>query len=152
MRRLLIVLGITAGLAGIAYAYFGDIPTTANIWNDPATNRTMFWGQHLSEAFEFSTGGANPPVEIDWADGNNQVITLGHTGTATITFINSAPGAKYSLEFIQDGSGSRVVDYAMSGVKWPGGVTPTQTTTAGKKDVLTFTYDGEYLGVARLNL
>lgn len=57
-------------------------------------------------------------------------------------------GQDFSILVVQDGTGSRTLAYA-SNYRWPGGTAPTLTTTAGRADLLTFTYDsvsGTYLG------
>lgn len=93
------------------------------------------------------TDGAT--IALDWNDGNVQQVTLG--GNRTFTFANPRKGARYIIIVKQDGTGSRTVTWPT--IKWAGGSTPTLTTTASKKDVITlvYDYDGDYLGSAVLN-
>jgi hypothetical protein len=67
-------------------------------------------------------------------------VTL--TGTPTFTFPAAAAGKSFSMELIQDASGSRTVTWPT--VKWAGGGTPpTLTATVAKRDVFTFAcFDG----------
>lgn len=69
------------------------------------------------------------------------------TGNGTLTLSGGATGGVYSLEVLQDATGGRTVSWG-SGIAWAGGVAPTATTTANRKDVYTFFFDGtNYLGV-----
>jgi hypothetical protein len=65
-------------------------------------------------------------------------VTL--TGNCTFTFPTPAAGKSFTLTLVQDGTGSRTATWPAS-VLWPGGTTPTLTTTAGKADVLSFMAD-----------
>jgi hypothetical protein len=80
---------------------------------------------------------------MDLASQNYFAYTL--TGNATLSFSNvpsSGVVIAVTVELIQDGTGSRTVTWPGS-VKWPGGVAPVLTTTAGKIDVVTLiTRDG----------
>jgi hypothetical protein len=62
-------------------------------------------------------------------------ITL--TANCTFTFPTAAVGRSFSLFLKQDGTGSRTVTWPGT-VKWPGGTTPTLTTTAAKTDEFVF--------------
>lgn len=85
-------------------------------------------------------------IDINWANGAHQYVTLG--GNRTFTFTGGVAGGKYILEIIQDGTGSRTVTWPAT-AKWPGGTAPTLTTTAAAKDFIGFIYDGSnYNGVA----
>lgn len=79
------------------------------------------------------------PVAIDFTPGDTAKITLG--GNTTIIFSGTLTGKYYTIMLTQDGTGSRTVTWP-GGVKWPGSVTPTLTTTAGRTDIVTFYYDG----------
>lgn len=73
------------------------------------------------------------------------------TGNTTYSFTNPpSSGVLYSFTLItqQDATGSRTITWPAS-AKWPGALTPPQTTTANAVDVWNFvTYDGgsTYLG------
>lgn len=67
------------------------------------------------------------------------VVTL--TGNVTMNvWSNMVPGAVYRMEFIQDGTGSRLLTLG-AGFKTAGGA-PTLTTGAGSIDRYDFFYDG----------
>lgn len=87
-------------------------------------------------------GSMGATETFDPTDGNV------HTGTldANCTFTLSAPvgsgAATLELYLTQDGTGSRIVTWPGS-VVWPGGVTPTLTTTADATDrIILETLDG----------
>jgi hypothetical protein len=82
------------------------------------------------------------------------------TGNATLSFATSTsdgfgpnegpqPGATYIIEVLQDGTGSRTIGWS-GAIRWPGGVTPTQTSTANRKDIYQLFYDGTNLLAMRL--
>jgi hypothetical protein len=53
----------------------------------------------------------------------------------------------YRLVMNQGVAGGHLVNLTIPGVKWDGGVVPTQAIGAGDKQVITFYYDGtDYLG------
>jgi hypothetical protein len=94
-----------------------------------------------------STVGSNPTIAVDWSVATVQEVLLGHTGTATITLSNAAPGGTYRLIIQQSNVGGNLVNCSIAGVKWVFGILPIQTLTLTKKDILTFLYDGtDYLG------
>lgn len=101
------------------------------------------------------------PASFSWDCGADQVLQVTLSANSTISFpTNAQRGATYILVVKQDATGSRTLSYTnQSGQqtngswKWPGGTTPTLTTTAGKRDILTFYFDGtDMLGTSVLNL
>lgn len=91
-------------------------------------------------------------ITIDLADSNDVNITL--TGNPTLAVKNFAVGQYLSLKLIQDGTGNRTVSW-WSGIKWPDGVAPTPSTSAGKIDrlIIQCTAVGVYEGyIAGQNL
>ncbi len=81
---------------------------------------------------------------VSFASANHIRHTM--TGNGTLTLSGGVAGGVYTVEVLQDGTGGRTV--AWSGAVWPNGATPVSTTTANRKDVFTFFYDGSnYLGV-----
>lgn len=106
-------------------------------------------GQYVS--VESSVTFSAPVSTVDWNTGNVQYLQL--AANTTLNFINPAPGSRYLLILRQTGAGSFTVGFPAS-VKWPGGTTPTLTTTTNKSDVITFIYDGntgQYYGGSSLN-
>lgn len=110
---------------------------------------TTLDGQYGSP--EYDAGNSGTALEIDWENGNTQLVTL--TGDCTFTFSNPASGGRYLIALKQDGSGSHTVTWPSS-VKWAAGTAPTLTTTAGHVDIVTFVYfaglgaSGNYLAAA----
>lgn len=84
------------------------------------------------------TDGAN--VAWDLAAAPVATLTLGGNRTLDNP-TNLRAGASYALLVAQDGTGIRTLAYGTA-YKWPDGVAPILTTTASKKDLLTFFCDG----------
>lgn len=84
-------------------------------------------------------------IDFDLSSGNVFTTTLG--GNRTLTVSNATADQFFVVRLVQDATGSRTVTW-FSTIKWPGGVTPTLTTTPTKTDVFGFhvtgagTYDG----------
>ena len=90
-------------------------------------------------------GGTGNVVTLDLASAGFFRVQL-TANVDEIWFKNQAEGQKVIIRFEQDGTGSRLVDfaefYATDGtavsVNFPGGTAPTLTTTASKADVIGF--------------
>jgi hypothetical protein len=80
-----------------------------------------------------------PTIAVDWSKGDAQAVTV--HGNRTFTFSNGLRGRKYLLIVKQDAIGSRTMTWPES-VHWPGVYAPTLTTTANKKDYISFFFDG----------
>lgn len=93
-----------------------------------------FVGQYYSPLV--NDGNSGTTKTIDWNAGNEHIVTL--TGNVTFTFSNPVDGGRYVL-LLATGAGSFAVTWPAT-VAWPGGVTPTITTTASKVDLCTFQY------------
>lgn len=95
---------------------------------------------------EYDNGNSGSTKTIDWANGQNQKVTL--TDDCTFTFSNPVVG-HLQLRLIQDGTGSRDVTLPTATVLGTG---PTYTDgAAGKTMILTFFYTGSaylYQGTA----
>ncbi|MBV6442769.1 MAG: hypothetical protein EPGJADBJ_04493 [Saprospiraceae bacterium] len=121
-----------------------DDPGSGNVVSIGA-NDWQFNAQFFSNKFALTDGAT---IAVNWNNGNTQSVTLG--GNRTFTFANPKSGAQYQIYIKQDGTGSRTVTWPT--IKWAGGSAPTLTTTAGKTDIITITYDGnDYFGSASLN-
>jgi hypothetical protein len=85
---------------------------------------------------------------LDFATGNHHRVTM--TGNGTLTLSSGSAGGVYTVEVLQDGTGSRTVAWGtgVGSVLWPSGASaPTVTATANRKDIFTFYFDGtNYLG------
>ncbi len=100
----------------------------------PAT-KLQVNGAIVSE--EASTTPSATP-SFDWSARNQYTMLLTANVTA-ITFTGGQPGAGDRLLLCQDGVGSRTVAGWDSKILWPGATAPTQTATANKCDLYTFT-------------
>jgi hypothetical protein len=67
----------------------------------------------------------------------NTIIRYTLNGNCTFTFPTTTAGTSFTLELVQDATGSRTVTWPAS-VRWPAGTAPTLTTTASRRDVFTF--------------
>lgn len=93
----------------------------------------------------FDDGSCGAADTVDWNSGMVHKSTL-TAATCTYTFSNPISGTWYTLEVIQDGSGSRLVTWPGT-VIWEGGSAPTLSTTPSQKDLCYFWYDGtSYIG------
>ena len=122
------------------------------------TDRSTGWlAQQFFGAQDYET---NLPATIGWNVAHKQVRFITLAANTTIDFpTNARRGATYILVVKQDATGSRTLGYNVqaaglgSGVwAWSGGTAPTLTTTAAKRDVLTFIFDGtDMIGTSVLN-
>lgn len=86
-------------------------------------------------------GNSGSAIEIDWADGPVQKLTL--TAACTVTFTGATAGGTYTLLLVQNGTGG----WAVTLTGWDfGDNTPTLNTTALSKTLVSALYDGaEYV-------
>lgn len=93
-------------------------------------------------------GGTTSTFDLTTA--NEHRITM-PAGNITIAVSNATNGQKFIISLIQDSVGSRTVTWFTT-IRWAGGVAPTLTTTANKRDTFGFictsgsTYDGFVIG------
>lgn len=85
------------------------------------------------------TANTSTAYTVTITAGTLQILTL--TGNATFTFPTPTAGLSFTLLLKQDATGSRTATWPAA-VKWPGGTTPTITSTASKMDKFVFTADG----------
>ncbi|MDC0297092.1 hypothetical protein OAK92_00820 [Crocinitomicaceae bacterium] len=105
----------------------------------------------LTKAYKSSveTNSDGATITFDLNESNLHEVTLG--GGRTLAISNETVGQRFIVKLIQDGTGSRTVTW-FSTIKWPGGLEPTLTETAGKADYFSFvvtgtdTYDGFVIG------
>ena len=100
--------------------------------------RTAHDGQYYSKFHNKGNSGAGT-VNIDWDEGNFQLLTL--TGSPTLTFSNMQAGGRYLLK-IKTGAGSFSVTWPT--ITWlrTGGAAPSVPAAASKTAVAAFSYDG----------
>lgn len=103
------------------------------------------WRDLSGQRKRYDTGSGNGSQTIDFNSSTSAHIARTFTlsgGNATLSFNNPPKaGTLITIILVQDGTGSRTVTWPAT-VKWSGGTAPTLTTTAGKRDVFTFVYDG----------
>jgi hypothetical protein len=82
-----------------------------------------------------------PVIIVDWSKSDTQAVTI--AGDRKLVFKNGEKGGKYMLILKQDATGSRKIVWPTS-IRWPGDnqIPPVLTTTANRKDFLTFFFDG----------
>lgn len=81
---------------------------------------------------------------ISWDTSLGQVATVTLGGARTMAAPTNLKVGTYILHVIQDGSGGRTLTWN-SVFKWPAGVAPTLTSTAGRRDLFSFVSDGTNL-------
>lgn len=84
------------------------------------------------------SANSSTAITLNLANGTFQNITL--TNNTTITMPTATAGKSFVLLLSQDATGSRSVNW--STVSWPSSVAPAITSTANKKDLLSFFSDG----------
>lgn len=95
----------------------------------------------------YDTGSGNGAQTIDFNSSSSANVTRIFTlsgGNATFTFSNPPPaGSLITIQVVQDGTGSRTATWPGS-VVWSAtnGGTPTLTTTASKRDIFVFIWNG----------
>jgi len=144
-------VGLTISASGATTNYglivtgrvgFGTAAPTEQL---EVTGNGKFTGQYYSAVFTLTDAAT---IALDWDNGNVQKVTL--AGNRTFTFADPKAGARYMIELIQDGTGSRTITWPT--IKWQDGSAPTLTTTAGKTDLIFITWDGtDYFGSSSLN-
>jgi hypothetical protein len=95
-----------------------------------------------------NVGAVSGAVTLDLSTGS--IFSLDLTGNITsLTFSNpGTTGQTIEVHFIQDATGSRTLAGVNGAIKFAGG-SLVLTTTASKRDVLTFTYTGQYVETSR---
>jgi hypothetical protein len=83
-------------------------------------------------------GNVGGSITIDCENGNTQYFTM--TGACAVSFANLKEGATYIIKVKQGGS-SNFLSWPVS-IKWPNGVSPTNSQTINAEDILTFVYIG----------
>lgn len=116
---------LSANLAN--YASLGQL--AANVATITSTkNQTLSYG---------------PTTNWDCSQGIMATVTL--TGATIMAAPTNIANGSLVLVIKQDAVGSRHVTSWNAIFKWPGGITPTLSTTANAKDLFSFVYDGTFL-------
>ncbi len=98
-----------------------------------SSNFSQFRGYYYS--MEVDLGSVATTATIDWTKGNVQYVTL--TADTTFTFIGGSGGLRHMLHV------AGAFTPTFSSVRWPGGITPVATASAGHKDIYTFVYSAK---------
>lgn len=127
---------ITVGTTALTFTQFNSASGALLL-----TGGTMTGTLGLKSVTETRTtnAAASGALTIDLSLGTIWSWTL--TGNVTgITISNPSSDTSFSLRIAQDGTGGRTVAWSFSGatIRWPGGIAPTQTSTANKADWYTF--------------
>ncbi|NDC23724.1 MAG: hypothetical protein EBZ49_06290, partial [Proteobacteria bacterium] len=85
----------------------------------------------------YSGGSKSANFQIDFANGPTQKFTL--QSNVTVTFANPVAGGIYTLQLVQDGTGSRQITWPQ--ITWANGSAP-HLSSAGKVDFIQMWYDG----------
>lgn len=124
-----------------------NIVESGNVYDDTTpANRVDFGGDWPSsgvrlEALEYARFAPTfaAAQTVNWASGAIAVITL----TANMTSlgpVNATGDQVYELHLVQDATGGRTLAGASAKFKWAGGVAPTLSTGAGRRDIFRFRY------------
>lgn len=131
------------GILGINYI------ENCSVWyQDPGSGKSATQVQKFSMR-PYNASGA---FTVDVRQFNGAIINLLANSTLSFTEDTLAAGIRmpmvFDLQVIQDATGSRLLTWPAS-IHWVGGVTPTLTTTANKRDIFSFRYEpisGFYYG------
>lgn len=123
------------------------IGTGATITTPTITKPVMNATNPSAQTYSPSSAGT---ATLDLSLANEHRITM-PAGNITIALTNDTNAQKFIISILQDSTGSRIVTWFTT-IKWAGGVAPTLTTTASKRDTFGFirtgsgTYDGFIIG------
>lgn len=144
------VIGSNLGPSGTPTSNTGFAPLVLE--SDGINTEYALWGymgsawRDLSgvvKRYDSGSGSGNQTLDFNSSSSANITRTFTLTGNVTFTAWNNAPrnGSLVTVIIVQDGTGSRTVTWP-SNVKWSGGTAPTLTTTASKRDIFQFVWDG----------
>lgn len=123
-----------AATVGTTFGVTGATTLTGTL----TPNSTVAYGANYTELQNSIT--ATSTTTVNCSLGN--IFTVAMNASITTLTISNVPasGRVFTLTLFlkQDGTGSRTVSWP-GAIKWPGGTTPTLTTTANKTDVVTLT-------------
>ena len=112
---------------------FSNTISVANINNSYISNTTFL--NYKEQSYTNTAIGATYTVDLN--NGSMQLITLDATTTISMPAVSA--GKSFTM-IISSGTGGYAVTW--NGVTWPEGITPTLTSTASKKDLVSFVSDG----------
>ena len=129
-------VGLNVG-SGKTLAVGGTLTPSGTLTITAATTFNSMSGKAVGLT-EYDAGNSGTSKTIDWANGQNQKLTL--TGSPTLTFSNPVAGMTAKLRLVMGGSGSYAVTWPT--VKWVGGTPPAFSTAVSSIDIVSLYYDG----------
>lgn len=122
----------TADISESAGSYYSAIPITET-------------ALIFTEEYDAGSGAS---ITVDWNNAQKQFITL--TTNTTVTFTAPDGVGNFQLRIVQDSTGSKTL--TLPTIKFPGGTTPTWSTSADSEDILSLFYNGsDYYGTSGLD-
>jgi hypothetical protein len=121
-------------------AFLANTPSVPLSW--PSFTETLMVdpdASYVPAPVVSSTGIQNPPV-FDASVGKVFQYTLG-ANVASSSISNPVAGQRITIEWVQDGTGSRTYVWPTN-CKFAGAAAPTATTTANRRDSVSFRFDG----------
>ena len=139
LNALALVNNDISASAGITFskldsATVAGVTATQTLTNKTLTKPTV---DGSIGAYTSDTDGAT--VTFNMSTSNVHTVTLG--GNRTLAVSNVSTGQAFVVILLQDGTGSRTVTWWGS-ILWPDATAPTLTTTASRRDIYGFIYDG----------
>lgn len=132
---------------GMDYPYANAVGIAANNYAN-ATFATRasptFTGTINMASANLTSQTLTDAASISWDISLGTIATVTLGGNRTLSNPTNLKVGTFILHVIQDGVGGRTLGYG-SAFKWPAGVAPVLTTTAGARDVLSFVCDGTNL-------
>lgn len=107
----------------------------------PETVEVVPVNASLEPAVKAQTLAANGAVTLDASLGGIQAVTLAANATSSAIVNPQIAGQLLTVEWIQDGTGSRTYVWPTN-CKFAAGTAPAASTAAGDTDSVTFRWDG----------
>ena len=156
------IVAAASGIWSYNESHANDTQTELQFWTTPdgedsLTKRLTIKDSGVIKHEKATQASINSPdfaasLTIDLDESDLHKVTL--TGNVTtLIFVNSKEGQRFILRVLQDGAGSRTINWSGLDIKWAGGGTePVLTSTPNRATVLGFLttedtkYDGFVIG------
>lgn len=132
--------------AGAANTYAASVGTSTNNYTSAtyATKASPTFTGTVTTNANVSNQTLTDGATINWDVSSGAVATVTLGGNRTFAAPTNLKVGTYLLHVIQDGTGSRSITWNAV-FKWPAAVAPTLTTTANRRDIISFVSDGTNL-------